>query len=38
VSRLKHSLAVETLVALALLGVVAVMGTLAPVSAMVKGM
>lgn len=38
VSRLKRSLAVETLIALALLGVVAVMGTLAPVSARDMGM
>nr|WP_221230523.1 copper homeostasis membrane protein CopD [Brevundimonas variabilis] len=38
VSRLKHSLAVETVVALALLAVVAVMGTLAPVSAMDMGL
>lgn len=38
VSRLKRSLALETLVALALLAVVAVMGTLAPVSAMDMGM
>jgi putative copper resistance protein D len=34
VARLKRSLALETLIAVALLGVVAVMGTLAPVSAM----
>ena len=38
VSRLKRSLAVETLLAMALLAVVAVMGTLAPVSAMDMGM
>lgn len=38
VSRLKRSLALETLLALALLAVVAVMGTLAPVSAMDMGM
>lgn len=38
VSRLKRSLALETLVALALLAVVAVMGTLAPVSAMDMGL
>ncbi|MEQ7154130.1 copper homeostasis membrane protein CopD [Brevundimonas aurifodinae] len=38
VSRLKCSLAIETLVALALLAVVAVMGTLAPVSAMDMGL
>lgn len=38
VARLKRSLAVETLLALALLAIVAVMGTLAPVSAMDMGM
>lgn len=38
VARLKRSLAAETLIAVALLAVVAVMGTLAPVSAMDMGM